>query len=490
MKWPWSRSLSQRVLWGYYVFLGIFLVAALMQWWDLSKLQWRIAMHDITGELLEEVLDIRRYEKNWFLYGDPSDFSMNSACIAEVRRLIKLHRQEFNSLPSAGRYIQKITRILDEYEGLMISLREEKHPKNSHYIEGRIRDVGRELESTVHNFRAKENNQITKTLRFVTSSTIIFGVIAVFIVFIMGSQLASSVVRPLQQIVKCTEKIARGEFKPCETPHEVEEIRRVHEALSTMMVKLEEREREVVQSQKMAAIGTLVAGVAHELNNPLSNIGTSAEILLEEIRSGEDPEAETEREFWEEMLLQIIDQVDRAKRIVRSLLEFSRDKEPDLEPLSLGGFLEETRSLLPEPVKSGMLTTEVLEDGTFLGDRQRLQQVLLNLIENAVHAVKEKGEKDGKVEVMGFVDDQQRQVIIKVRDNGPGIPPDLLENIFDPFFTTKDIGEGSGLGLAIAQEIVTKHHGTLKVESEMGKGTVFTIILPQERHMEVGQKNG
>ncbi len=482
IKWPWTTSLAQRVLWGYYIFLGIVLVAAVLQWVDLSRLEWRMSMHEATGDLLDSVLDLRRFEKNWFLYRERSDFALNSSTIAKIQWIISVNKMDFMSIMNGQKYLPAIQETITEYRRLMNILGSRDDPQPDIELENRVRQLGHKLVNIVHSFRQDEKFAISKTLRFITSSTIVFGILVLFLVVIIGDQLATSVVQPLRQLIVITQEIAEDRFSGPEGQHEVEEIRAVHAALASMLDKIKEREKEIVQSKKLAALGTLVAGVAHELNNPLSNITTSTEILREELREGD----EIGREFWDEMLGQILDQADRAKRTVKSLLEFSREKEMFFEPQKLSDILVETRNMVAENIPPDItLRTEIREDGTIVVDRQRIQQVLINLINNAVQALG----GSGKITVSGSVFREKGEVEISVVDNGPGIPKELQDKIFDPFFSTKDVGEGSGLGLSITHEIVTKHQGRIYVESEPGKGAAFIIRIPVDQVDVSGDKN-
>ena len=174
------------------------------------------------------------------------------------------------------------------------------------------------------------------------------------------------------------------------------------------------------------------------------------------------------------MTARIIDQTDRAMRIVRSLLEFSREREILVDRISLPDFFSEVMQMVRGENRSGvLLDPDSVEDCIFLADRQRLQQVLINLLLNAIHAVGE----SGKVTLRGQSLPDGR-ILITVADNGAGIPEEIQNKIFDPFFTTKDVGEGFGLGLAISREIVEKHGGQITVESRVGEGTVFRLFLP------------
>ena len=266
------------------------------------------------------------------------------------------------------------------------------------------------------------------------------------------------------------------------------EIVSLTNALNRMLRERELHERHLIQSEKLASLGTLLSGVAHELNNPLSNISTSAQILAEEMGTGNC-------ELAGELVGQIGEQTDRARNIVRSLLEFSRDREFRKEPLPLRPLVEETVRFLKGQIPPGVsVEVAVPAEITLPGDRQRLQQVFLNLVKNAVEAVPpETGrvvvsarrvaagaapQTDAALVVHGAGLPGGDVIEIEVRDNGPGIPPEIRKKIFDPFFTTKDVGKGSGLGLFVVYEIIDEHDGSIAVGGAPGGGTLFTIRLP------------
>jgi len=258
-----------------------------------------------------------------------------------------------------------------------------------------------------------------------------------------------------------------------------------------MLKELELRQRHLVQSEKLASLGTLLSGVAHELNNPLSNISTSGQILAEEIDS-------TDHAYKKELVDQINEQTDRARNIVRSLLEYSRDKDFTDRQLPLRELFEETirfvKGQLPPSVS---VTVDVPGDLVITADKQRIQQAFLNLIKNGIEAIPGEGavsirarkhraiDKAGDdtgiynyLKYRGKCTLEDDTIDIEIRDTGEGIPADLLPKVFDPFFTTKDVGKGSGLGLFIVHEIIEEHDGCIAVDSEPGKGTTFLIRLP------------
>lgn len=237
-----------------------------------------------------------------------------------------------------------------------------------------------------------------------------------------------------------------------------------------MLLELERHEAVLIQSHKMQAIGTLTAGVAHELNNPLNNITLTTHMMLEDYGPTGD-------EAIKEMIRDLIAESDRAKAIVRNLLDFARESGTQLEPLDLSLLIKNTVKLAKNEFKVSGVKIKVKETGALPrihGDKQQLRQVFLNLILNAVSASK----KGDCLEILILPADEPGAISVKVTDLGVGIPENNLHRIFDPFFTTKDRQKGTGLGLSVSQGIVAKHGGRIRVSSREGRGSTFTVILP------------
>ncbi len=282
--------------------------------------------------------------------------------------------------------------------------------------------------------------------------------------------------------------VAAGRLTQLEMKAEDREIVSLTQAFNHVLRELEVRQGQLVRSEKLAALGTLLSGVAHELNNPLSNIGTSCQILAEEVGAGGTA-------FQKELIEQIDTETWRARHIVRSLLDYARDREFKHEPVPLAVLVDDTLRLMRGRITNqAIVSVDIPADLAVPGDRQRLQQVLINLISNALAAIHDAPGKIGisaqrTVEhdtcgtlVFGQRVRQGESVVeITVRDNGQGIPADILPRIFDPFFTTKDVGHGVGLGLFIVFEIIEEHGGCIAVDSEVNRGTVFRIRLPVEK---------
>lgn len=236
--------------------------------------------------------------------------------------------------------------------------------------------------------------------------------------------------------------------------------------------------KQLMEAGKMASLGELSAGVAHEINNPLAIILTERQILLDlaEQNPGLD---ETFKKDLKESLAQMDVQVNRCKRITHNLLRFSRRTRSVIEKVDLNDFLAEIVELMEREARSSGIKFLTEPDPALqpvLSDPSQLQQVFLNLITNAIDA--HDGKPYGTIRIATKADDQTKRVRITVADTGSGIAKENLDKIFDPFFTTKAVGRGTGLGLSICYSIIQRLGGTIRVKSEIGEGTEFTLDLP------------
>ena len=250
-----------------------------------------------------------------------------------------------------------------------------------------------------------------------------------------------------------------------------------------MINKLIQSEREkaelddrLIQSAKMAALGKLAAGVAHEVNNPLAVIKEQAGWIKDLLEEEDIAGSKNFKEF-EDSLNKIDQHVNRARKVTHRLLGFARKMEPVNEKVNVNLVLEETISFLANEAKHNnivILPSFLKGLPQIMSDASQLQQVFLNLLNNAIDAIGNNGE----VKIQTTYNSIEKYVAILFIDNGPGIPADVKKKIFDPFFTTRGVGQGTGLGLSISFSIIEKLGGTITVDSQPGHGAVFTIKLP------------
>ena len=277
--------------------------------------------------------------------------------------------------------------------------------------------------------------------------------------------------RSLRELESSMRKIASGKFEMLSLDFEDKEIVSLNKAFNRMINEIFSQ-RDIIRSEKLTSLGTMLAGIAHEINNPLSNISTSAQILSEEIDSSDD------REFKEELIEQIVQETDRARDIVKSVLEFTRDRDFKKEEVNLLNALRETMRFVRTDMPTYItIAIDIPEELMIFADKQKLQHVFLNLLRNSVDAIPDKGE-EGKIIITARENKDKKEVEIRFSDTGMGIPEPVINKIFDPFFTTKDVGKGTGLGLYVTHEIIKQHDGTIDVKSQPDAGTTFIIKLP------------
>ncbi len=253
--------------------------------------------------------------------------------------------------------------------------------------------------------------------------------------------------------------------------------------VNEMMTELIKADREkavldasLMQSSKMAALGKMAAGIAHEVNNPLAVIKEKVG-WLKDLLSEEDISASENFAEFKDALGKIERHVERAKKVTHRLLGFARRMEPTEEKVDINKVLSETLSFLENDARYKNISIKAdYAPGlpSTLSDSAQMQQVFLNILNNAVDAIG----KDGEIQVKTGYSVKEREITVSIADNGPGISNEHLARIFDPFFTTKEVGRGTGLGLSISYSIVEKLGGRIMVASEVSKGTVFTIYVP------------
>lgn len=313
--------------------------------------------------------------------------------------------------------------------------------------------------------------------------------------------------------VKKTQEIENLNSRLVDQKTQIEEK---NKKLEQTLKKLEETQAQILQSEKMASIGQLAAGVAHEINNPtgfvssnlktlidyqkdlndlvkmyrgfLSNLnekweGRAPETVMAEVEKIAAHEEEVDIEFVQEDIMDLINDcregTDRIKKIVIDLKDFAHPGEDRIQSTDINKGLESTLNVVNNEIKYVATVKKDFGDISPVDAYpQQLNQVFMNILVNAAQAIEVKGEISIKTrDVDGFVK-------ITLSDTGSGISKENLSKIFDPFFTTKDVGKGTGLGMNIAYNIINKHNGTISVESEVGKGTTFTILLPKEQQVE------
>jgi signal transduction histidine kinase len=272
-------------------------------------------------------------------------------------------------------------------------------------------------------------------------------------------------------MMEASRRIADGDMTPIRPGKRYrDEFSRLAMAMNHMMMQLVRRHEMLVQAHKLKAVGTLTAGVAHELNNPINNIMLTAETLREEYE--ELPEEERL-----DMVNDLVAQSERAQKIVRNLLDFARESEIESEAHEVQDLIEDTLRLASNQIK--LAKVKIKGDlapnlPPVYADRRQLEQVFLNIVLNALDAMPE----GGTLSISCNNTRDRELVSVEFTDTGVGIPEHRISDVFNPFFTTKPDAKGTGLGLSVSLGIIRQHGGNIEVKSEVGRGTTFSVLLP------------
>ncbi len=320
-------------------------------------------------------------------------------------------------------------------------------------------------------------------------------IFAVFLTIVVVATLAGvlllfaaheMVLRPIRHVVAMAQKVIGGDLTARVGLRPAGEMGVLCHAVDSMAQAVAEREelldratrQQIGRSEQLASVGRLAAGVAHEINNPLTGVLAFADLLRDKENMDEQDRQDLDL---------IVRETKRAREIVRGLLDFARETPAIMTRLSINDVIRQTLVLLGKrEAFQGIIIVEDLADGlpSIDGDRNQLQQVFINLSLNACEAMP----NGGTLLVSTTCEDDH--VVIKVTDTGCGIRAEHVDQIFEPFFTTKPVGKGTGLGLSVSYGIVHQHGGSLEVESEEGKGTTFTVRLPAGGRGEKGEGRG
>ncbi len=461
-----------------FIFFGgfIFLLNIPVVYLEIATLNRNLVDLELIEDLHDNILEIRRYEKNFLLYHDGASVDAILFHLQQAHTLVSDAREQLRG-SAVDAELDQLDDALGRYAALADPLGLAAPTAVEAETRRQLRSTGQQIVETSEQLLRGQRRQVAEG----ANSSLRWPLITMGVMLLLFMALARTtilkVVRPLGMIEEATGKVARGDFSPI--PHAAADATQVDhlvEAFNRMAQELEAREEQIIHSRKIASLGTLVSGVAHELNNPINNIVLTADAL--------NSPREMSAERRAAMMQDVLDQALRASEIVKNLLEFSRAQSAGHENLDLAALLRETLQLSENHMALAhvALHDEIDDDlPPVHGSRQGLQQVFLNLVTNAVHALKDGGDLTVRARREG-----EDRVKIEVEDTGVGIPEQDLPRIFDPFFTTKEVGKGTGLGLSVSVGIIKKHGGRISVDSKVGRGTTFTVVLPAVDGTKVG----
>jgi len=519
-------SLKKKIVFSF--FISSFIIALLMgtEYVNFTGMKKEIHNLETADTIRSQSLQLRRHEKNFFLYIAKADeeagavyrylgemdalfsnrIELDSAGnMSALRGRLKEYRGRFkriqlsiNSLSDQfGNTGHGNVRYRDIYSLIQLTFREhpleaagflEKTPlgpREQELIEDlrkldleiqALRKNGEDILGLTEELGSDARGNMEHAIGF--SQIAILAVFPIFFISGVGTLflISRNVVNRLKLLTSSVERTGKGRFPLVASPpvsrwgnDEVEVLIKEFNSMEEQLAQREgELSEELQQSKKLAAIGTLASGVAHELNNPINNICISAQILEKEARQGSSP-------FINEAVSDIIGQSRRVKNIVEELLEFARVRDLCPEEVNLSEIIMEAYKMVSTAAdrrEMDFAFDAVPEGAVVQADQEELERVFINLFSNAVDAMKGSPRQILRTRIAK----EEGKVIIMVSDTGSGIPADSVDKIFEPFYSTKD--KGTGLGLAIVFNIIKRHNGEIRVESTEGKGTTFIITLP------------
>jgi two-component system NtrC family sensor kinase len=422
---------------------------------------------EIADDLNASFLEMRLSEKNYFLYHDRNALTEIREMITSTARTIEGARKDI--VPAIGETdLKRLEANLKNYADV-IETAGHGGPTISSDLEAKIRTTGRKLKEYSESITNLERRRVNSII-LSSKSILIFSFWAILVSALLISHFISQkIVRSLRAIEKMTRSISEGNFHLIEGFRTRDELGTVITAINSMSEELAHREDEIIQSKKLASLGILTAGVAHEITNPLNNISMIAQTYAELYEKLDEKDRI-------EFMSKVDEETERIRKIVKNLLDFSKPKDANPNEADINTVVHKTLTLVQNMIDVSNVETKVTLDDHLppvFVDEHQIQQVLVNLITNAVQAMS----TGGKLFIATRPGKRGDSVEITVMDTGKGIAPEFLAHIFDPFFSTKGEG-GTGLGLSVSYGIIKNHKGEIRVESKVGVGTTFTIELP------------
>ena len=431
-----------------------------------------MALIEKFDDFRENILEMRRYEKNFIYFKDAGSLNETIFYFFRIEDFSRELAKDVVRVVGADKF-SEFQKDLTDYKSILDQSRRRVKTGKAELNVERIRTKGKKMVDFANELINAKRDRIQKAINRIGIIPVVFLISFIVFVMLILQLISKGILKPVALMQKATEEAAKGTFKPIVYESEREdEVTHLIETFNEMAKQLETKQEQLLQSRKLASIGTLTSGIAHELNNPLNNISLTAESLMEEFTELTTAEAS-------EMMMEILAQADRAGQVVKNLLEFSRTERPLLLELRIDDVLDRTMKLIKNQIMvTGIyLKRENSKDlPPIKGRSQDLQQAFINILLNSIQAMKDLSGEN--IITIRTGPGPGGYIRIDFSDTGVGIKPEDLKHIFDPFYTTKPVGRGTGLGLSLVYGIIRTHGGYVEVKSEINTGTTFSIYLP------------
>ncbi|BBO93247.1 ATP-binding protein [Desulfosarcina ovata] len=473
-------SIRKKIIASFALFIMISTLIWFLNYYKYQLITQKLQIIEKKDHVFNMILEARRFEKNFFLFHSSEDLSHSIDYVkqaeARLTEVINVHGR-YTAERDLKKKNQALLGYLEALQSVTVPPGADAFSStsaaayNDAALKGRqdrIRDLGRHLTDDFESMLNQERRQVIQIVHE-SGYYLYFALAAIFVLtFGIAIFMFFNINQPLESIETAIRKIASGAYAGIPAISSGDVFNSLVTSLNHMIQELNRRNEQLVQSEKLASLGTLTSGVAHELNNPLNNISTSVQIVIEELE-------EDNLEFKRELLEETEKQVDRARDIVKALLEFSRKGAFNPKPTQFRELVTRTIKMIKGDLPANVdIEIDIPKTIRAELDAQRIQQVLINLIQNGLQAMAD----GGSLKISAEQSVGEKQFCFQISDSGTGIDKETMGKIFDPFFTTKTEGRGSGLGLSITHGIIEQHEGRISVESRPGEGTTFTVCLP------------
>ena len=464
-------KIEHKIILSYISNIALILLIGIFSLNNMNVVLTKLRFVEIADDLNASFLEMRISEKNYFLYEDRTALEEIENKINSTMDSIEAVKQDIIAAIGQDNLTQLKT-YLRRYAAAIERLR--SNTGKDLQSEAKLRAEGQKLREFFRDITQIERKSVNAII--LKSKKVLFiSFIVILLLSVFGGRLISKkIVASMRDIEGLAVSISEGSFKKIQDIRSDDECASVIRAMNFMSDELKNREEEIIQSKKLASLGILTAGVAHELRNPLNNISMVAQNFIEMYDS-------LGREQRIELMKKVEEETKRIEDIVKNLLDFAKPKVANLEEADINRTVRKAVNLMQNTLNISNIELSLSLDPNvphvFI-DGPQIQQVLVNLILNAVQSMS----AGGKLFIKTQGGKEGNSVLTEVRDTGKGIPHEFLPYIFDPFFSTKGV-EGTGLGMSISYGIIRNHKGTIKVESTINEGTTFTIELPAYKNI-------
>jgi two-component system, NtrC family, sensor kinase len=450
--------------------IGLIVLVLVFASHDMNAVVAKLRFVEIADDLNASLLEMRLAEKNYFLFNEAQALAEITAGVGTAEQTLDQLRPEILRATGPGN-VSILRGYLGEYA--RIAAETARSGARDAATETALRDAGRRLREFSARLIRAEREDVNRIIASSRQGLFLSFLVILALAVLVGPIVFARILRSLRRVADLAQSISEGRFRHIEGVFPNDELGTVMRAMNAMSDELKSRESELLQSKKLASLGTLTAGVAHEITNPLNNISMLAETF-------ETLYDDLDREQRVDFIRKVGGEVERIRQVVVGLLNFSKPKQADPREQDLNEVVTGTMRLVRNMLDVSGIEVELsLAEGLppVFVDEHQMYQVLVNIVTNAIQAMEANAGVPKRLAIATRPGETPGCLEIEMRDTGKGIPAEHLPHVFDPFFSTKGVG-GTGLGLSVSYGIIKNHGGRIRAGNAPGGGAVLTVELP------------